>query len=78
MIDIEHIHLEDGPEDGRVLTADFLKTLISDTANHVKEISLYMDPQPSEVRGIPHLLGSYRLLKIKGSTASFRWQPAAA
>ena len=76
MIDIQHIQLEDGPEDGRVLTADFLKSLISDTANHVKEISLYMDPAPSQVRDAPHLLGSYRLLKVRGSTASFRWQPA--
>ncbi|MEK7951575.1 hypothetical protein [Luteolibacter soli] len=76
MIDIEHIYLEDGPEDGRVLTADFLKSLISEKANHVKEISLYMDPVPSEVRNTPHLLGSYRLLKVRGSTASFRWQPA--
>jgi len=77
MIDIEHIHLEDGPEDGRVLTADFLKSLISEKANHVKEISLYMDPVPSEVRNAPHLLGSYRLLKVRGSTASYRWQPAS-
>lgn len=77
MIDIEHIHLEDGPEDGRVLTADFIKSLISETVNHVKEISLYMDPVPSQERSMPHLLGSYRLLKVRGSTASFRWQPAS-
>ncbi|MEK7950752.1 hypothetical protein [Luteolibacter soli] len=38
---------------------------------------LFTDDSPLQGNAL-HLLDSYRLLKVKGTTASFRWQPAAS
>lgn len=71
---IERIHLEDGPEDGRELTAAMLKPLIAGNVAHLEEICLYADS--AESRLMPYLLGRYRLRRVREGTATYRWHPA--
>ncbi|MCW1886056.1 hypothetical protein OKA04_15060 [Luteolibacter flavescens] len=76
MHDIERILLQDGPEDGRILSMDALRSLISDPVDRPEEICLYMESESPESRFVPVLIGRYQLREVRGKQASYRWQTA--
>lgn len=65
--------LEDGPEDGLELTPALLGKLIG-VEDHGAHISLFVQPDVSEGRAAPYLLGRYGLVEVVGGTATYRWK----
>jgi hypothetical protein len=74
MSSIRRICLEDGPEDGRVLTRAMLDVLCGAVGRISDDISLYADDDSSRAGATPVLLGRYRLGCVVDGTATYRWR----
>ena len=74
MNSIHRICLQDGPEDGRVLTRAMLNELCGATGRVSEDISLYAEAGSSRGGSAPVLLGRYRLDCVVDGTATYQWR----
>jgi hypothetical protein len=75
MNSIHRICLQDGPEDGRVLTRTMLNELCGGAGRVSDDISLYAEDVSS--RAAPVLLGRYRLDCVVDGIATYQWRSSS-